>query len=294
MRAGIWNNEVADSGPHLNMVGQSKPERKCERSSGKMTIFCKETRSQCGQKTRYFGWGLKMASCMPSEVRVKSSQSYVTTDHQSVSKSGFQGPSGSHDRILISVDIYSFTDVGRRFWLEVGSVICHSRVKLEVERRRIYVYGRGRVGITEQETAGKVKKRAKEEAVAKTAKEKSDYGRFERAASTSCKGAVCTAQTAWRTMSQEPMREASYVPSGRKREVSMTYLNRSHPPCSCCWDGAQSHSPPWWYCPYTYSLMLFPKLILCSATVDLSGCSRRRRQWCSWTLEAIERPVCPM
>jgi hypothetical protein len=30
-------------------------------------------------------------------------QSHVTTDDQSVSKSRFQGPSGSHDRILISV-----------------------------------------------------------------------------------------------------------------------------------------------------------------------------------------------
>jgi hypothetical protein len=30
------------------------------------------------------------------------SQSYVTTDDQTVSKSWFRGPSGSHDRILIS------------------------------------------------------------------------------------------------------------------------------------------------------------------------------------------------
>jgi hypothetical protein len=38
---------------------------------------------------------------------------HVTTDDQSVSKSWFRGPSGSNDRILISVDIYCFIDVGR-------------------------------------------------------------------------------------------------------------------------------------------------------------------------------------
>jgi hypothetical protein len=42
--------------------------------------------------------------------RAKSIQSHVTTDDQSVSKSWFQGPSGSHDGILISVDIYCFMD----------------------------------------------------------------------------------------------------------------------------------------------------------------------------------------
>jgi hypothetical protein len=41
------------------------------------------------------------------------SQSHVTTEDKSVSKSWFQGPFGSHDRTLISVDIYSFTDIGR-------------------------------------------------------------------------------------------------------------------------------------------------------------------------------------
>jgi hypothetical protein len=40
-------------------------------------------------------------------------QSHVTTDDQSVSKSRFQGPFGSHDRVFISVDIYSSTDIGR-------------------------------------------------------------------------------------------------------------------------------------------------------------------------------------
>jgi hypothetical protein len=56
------------------------------------------------------------------------SQSYVTTDDQSVSKSWFQAPCGSQDRIFISVDIYEycFIDCGRPLWREVGSVICHS------------------------------------------------------------------------------------------------------------------------------------------------------------------------
>jgi hypothetical protein len=40
------------------------------------------------------------------------SPSHVTSNDQSVSKSWFRGPSGSHDRILISVDIYCFIDVG--------------------------------------------------------------------------------------------------------------------------------------------------------------------------------------
>jgi hypothetical protein len=40
------------------------------------------------------------------------SQFHVTTDDQSISKSWFQGPFGSHDRILISVDNDCFIDVG--------------------------------------------------------------------------------------------------------------------------------------------------------------------------------------
>jgi hypothetical protein len=42
-------------------------------------------------------------STMSSLVQVQVSQSHVTTDDQSVSKSWFRGPSGSHDLILISV-----------------------------------------------------------------------------------------------------------------------------------------------------------------------------------------------
>jgi hypothetical protein len=54
------------------------------------------------------------------------SQSYFTTDDQSVRKSWFQGPLESHDLIFISVDIYEycFIDYGRPLWREVGSVIC--------------------------------------------------------------------------------------------------------------------------------------------------------------------------
>jgi hypothetical protein len=47
--------------------------------------------------------------------KILKSQSHVTTDDQSVSKSWFQGPSGSHDQILISVDIYCFIDVWHPF-----------------------------------------------------------------------------------------------------------------------------------------------------------------------------------
>jgi hypothetical protein len=48
------------------------------------------------------------------------SQSYVTTDDQSVSKSWFQGPWGSHDRIFISVDIYEYCFID---WLQLTLVI---------------------------------------------------------------------------------------------------------------------------------------------------------------------------
>jgi hypothetical protein len=56
------------------------------------------------------------------------SQSHFTTDDQSVSKSWFHGPWGSHDQILISVDIYEycFIDYGCPLWQEVGSVTCRS------------------------------------------------------------------------------------------------------------------------------------------------------------------------
>jgi hypothetical protein len=48
----------------------------------------------------------------------------------------------------------------------------------------------------------------------------------------------------WRTQIRLHVGEASCNLSRSRWEVSMTWLNRSHPPCSCCWDGAQS--PPWW------------------------------------------------
>jgi hypothetical protein len=36
----------------------------------------------------------------------------------------------------------------------------------------------------------------------------------------------------------------TYDLSGIRREVSMTCSDRSHPPCSYCWDGAQRQLPP--------------------------------------------------
>jgi hypothetical protein len=49
-----------------------------------------------------------------------------------------------------------------------------------------------------------------------------------------------------RTQICHPVVEASCDLSGNRWEVSMTCSDRSHPPCSYCWDGAQSQSPPWW------------------------------------------------
>jgi hypothetical protein len=46
---------------------------------------------------------------------------------------------------------------------------------------------------------------------------------------------------------QNPAKDTSYVPSGSRWQVSMNCLCRSHPPCSCCLEGAQSKLPPWWY-----------------------------------------------
>jgi hypothetical protein len=42
------------------------------------------------------------------------------------------------------------------------------------------------------------------------------------------------------------------------------------------------------------SWMRCPKLMLCSTTADLSGCSRQICYWCSFNLVSTERPVCPM
>jgi hypothetical protein len=56
--------------------------------------------------------------------RSKSSQSYFTTDDQSVSKSWFQGPCGSHDRIFIPVDIYEYC------FIDCVRPLCQSQVKV--------------------------------------------------------------------------------------------------------------------------------------------------------------------
>jgi hypothetical protein len=57
-----------------------------------------------------------------------TSQSHVTTDDQAVSKSWFQGPSGIHDRILISVWHLLFYRCR-----DVGSVICISHLTASVQ-----------------------------------------------------------------------------------------------------------------------------------------------------------------
>jgi hypothetical protein len=44
---------------------------------------------------------------------------------------------------------------------------------------------------------------------------------------------------------RNPKQEASYVLSQGRWETSIIYLDRSHPPCSCCWDKSQ---PPLWWC----------------------------------------------
>jgi hypothetical protein len=59
----------------------------------------------------------------------KHFRSHVTTDNQSVSKSWFRGPSGSYDRILISVWHLLFYRCRAPLWREVGSVICSSHLK---------------------------------------------------------------------------------------------------------------------------------------------------------------------
>jgi hypothetical protein len=42
------------------------------------------------------------------------------------------------------------------------------------------------------------------------------------------------------------------------------------------------------------SLMHWSRLMLCLATADLSGCSRRMWRWCSLILVLMEQPVCPI
>jgi hypothetical protein len=105
---------------------------------------------------------------------------------------------------------------------------------------------------------------------------------------------------------EKHMPEEGLVHSFREEaRVSMTYLNRSHPPCLCCWDGAQSQSPPFTFLMSMYldlverilvswSWILCPKLILHFAIADLSGFSRYICWWCFLTLISVKLPVCPM
>jgi hypothetical protein len=92
----------------------------------------------------------------------------------------------------------------------------------------------------------------------------------------------------WRTKIYNPVREASYNLLGSRWWDTMTYLDRNPPPIHITGMELKSQLPPmmmWsmylglvermvvWY-----SWMQFPKLILCSAMVELSRCSR----WISW------------
>lgn len=56
------------------------------------------------------------------------------------------------------------------------------------------------------------------------------------------KRAACTGLTVGRTQSREPYEGGQCSP---RDEMSTFHgLNKSHPLCSCCWDRAQSWSPP--------------------------------------------------
>jgi hypothetical protein len=58
-------------------------------------------------------------------VSVSQSQSYFTTDSQSVSKSLCRAQSGTWPEIYIFLKVTVLSYLGRPLWREVGSVICH-------------------------------------------------------------------------------------------------------------------------------------------------------------------------
>jgi hypothetical protein len=60
------------------------------------------------------------------QLKTEDSQSHVTTDGQSVSKSWIRAPCGSRDQTLILVWHLLFYRCCAPLWQEVGSVICHS------------------------------------------------------------------------------------------------------------------------------------------------------------------------
>jgi hypothetical protein len=70
---------------------------------GLHTIYSAYTLQLTTTESLLFFWRLRLQICNQSQ-----SQSYFTTDDQSVSKSWFQGPWGFHDRIFISVVIYEY------------------------------------------------------------------------------------------------------------------------------------------------------------------------------------------
>jgi hypothetical protein len=56
--------------------------------------------------------------------QVKSNQSHIATDDQSISKSGVEPHLGPITRYLLLFDSYGLVFVGRPLWREDGSVIC--------------------------------------------------------------------------------------------------------------------------------------------------------------------------
>jgi hypothetical protein len=69
------------------------------------------------------------------------------------------------------------------------------------------------------------------------------------------------------------------------------YLNRSHPPYSCC---------PWlyglctWVCWWLWNWMWCPELMLCSSMPDFYGYSGCTCWSCSLNLVSVKLPVCLM
>jgi hypothetical protein len=97
--------------------------------------------------------------------------------------------------------------------------------------------------------------------------------------------------------------EPAFIPSGREWEASMTYSERSHPACSCWWDGARSLSLPWWCGPcvstslpkYWHFVPWYDGPGWCFVSpLQTSRGVRDMFWWCSLTLMSVELLVFPM
>jgi hypothetical protein len=72
---------------------------------------------------------------------ISQSQSYITTDGQSVCVSWCRAPSGAHDQIFVyclTVTVLSMG--GRPLWRESGSVLCLSQSTVIAKCRYIHIY----------------------------------------------------------------------------------------------------------------------------------------------------------